>query len=152
MARETVNGVTNFYGARNRYEGLKAEEGRRSDLREMVITFGGDSYSKVTFTLPKGATLVGQALVEINEPFNLGGTTPTILIGGPTPATNFIATVSEAQAESAAGSTYSLASGGTLALNTPLTADTAITVSLGGTTPTATVAGKLKLVVPYKLI
>lgn len=152
MAREIVNGVTNFYGPRDRYEGMKGEEGRRSDLRELVITFGGGTYNKVSFVLPKGATIVGNALVEINESFNLGGTTPTILVGGPTPATNYIASISEAQAESAAGSTYSLASAGTLAVNTPLTADTTITVSLGGTTPTATVAGKLKLVVPYKLI
>ena len=153
MARQTVNGVTNFYGPRNRYEGMKGEQGRHNDLRQLVITFGGDTLGAVSFVLPKGSTIVGNALVEINEPFVLGGTDPTILVGkSGSAATDYIATITEAQAESAAGSTYSLASGGALAVNTPVTADTTITVSLGGTTPTAAAAGKLKLVVPYKLI
>lgn len=150
MARETVNGVPNFYGPRKRYEGLKGEEGRRNDLRELVVEFGGDSYSAVSFVLPKGATVVGNALVEINEAFVMTGTSPTILIGTTTPATNYLATVTQAQAQ--ALGTYSSASGGTLAVNTPLAADATITVSLGGTTPTVTGAGKLKLVIPYKLI
>lgn len=152
MAKQIVNGVPNYYGPRNRWEGAKGEEGRRSDLREAVVFFAGDSYSTVSFVLPKGATLTGNALLEIQESFVLGGTTPTILVGGPTPATNFIATISQANAQSAAGTVVSLAPGGTLAVNTPLAADTTITITLGGTTPTITAAGKAKLVFQYKLI
>lgn len=151
MARETVNGTSQFYGPRSRYEGQGGTEATRDDVREFVIFVSGADYATARGTLPAGATIVGNALVEVVEPFVLGGTTPTLNVGvSGTAATNRLAQLSEAQAEAAG--TYSVASAGTLAANTPLTAAVTIAVELGGGTPTITGAGKLKLVIPYKSI
>lgn len=148
MAKATVNGVTNYYGPRNRYEGVGGSEGTKDDVRYFVLDFSGSDYTTARGTLPAGATIVGNALVEVREAFNLGGTTPTINVGVLTTAvTNRLAQLSEAQAE--ALGTYSVASAGTLAANTPLAAAVTIAVELGGTTPTATGVGQARLVIPY---
>lgn len=151
MTREVVNGVSNFYGPRNRYEGNGGVEGGRDDTRFLVLDFGGADYLTAQASLPAGATIVGNAIVEVREAFNLGGTTPVINVGvATTEGTNRLAQLSEAQAE--ALGTYSVASAGTLAANTPLAAAVTIKVALGGTTPTATAAGKARLVIPYTSI
>jgi len=151
MAIQTVNGVKNAYGPRSRFEGVGGQMTTEDNERRIVVMFDGANYTGVSFTLPVGTTVAGQALVEITEVFALGGTTPTIAIGvSTTEVTNYLALVSEAQAE--ALGTYSIASAGTLAVNTPLTAAVTIKVALGGTTPTITGAGKLKLVIPVRNI
>lgn len=151
MAKQTVNGVPQFYGPRDRYEGYKGEEGRKSDLREVVVAFSGSSLSSVSFTLPAGTTVVGNAIAEINEVFVLGGTSPVINVGvSGSEGANRLAQLSQAQAQ--ALGTYSVASAGTLAVNTPLAATATIIVALGGTTPTVGTGGKCKLVVPVKII
>lgn len=151
MTREVVNGVSNFYGPRNAYEGVGGTEATSDDRRYFVIDFGGADYSTASGTLPAGATIRGPALVEVREAFALGGTTPTINIGvSGSHGTNYLAELSEAQAE--ALGTYSLASAGTLAVNTPLAAAVTIVVGLDGTTPTITGAGKARLIIPYETI
>lgn len=151
MAKETQNGVSNFYGPRHRHEGVQGSMATRDGERMLVLTFSGDTYLTVTGALPAGATITGNALVEVTEAFNLGGTTPVINIGvSTTEGTNRLAQVSEAQAE--ALGTYSIASAGTLAVNTPLASAVVIKVALGGTTPTITAAGKMKLMIPYQVL
>lgn len=151
MAKATLNGVTNYYGARNRYEGVAGTQGTRNDERIFVLFVGGQDYLTASGTLPAGAMIVGNALIEVSEVFVLGGTTPVINVGvSGSEGTNRLAQLSQAQAQ--AVGTYSVATAGTLALNTPLAAAATIKVALGGTTPTATGAGKLKLVVPYQSI
>lgn len=151
MARETVNGVSQYYGPRNRHEGVGGTQGTRDDVRQLVLYIGGADYLQAKATLPAGATIVGNALVEVTEAFVLGGTTPVINIGVVgSEATNYLASITEAQAE--AVGTYSKASAGTLAKDTPLASAVTIGVALAGTTPTITGAGKLKLVIPYKSI
>lgn len=151
MPKSTLNGVTNVYGPRHRHEGVQGQMNTIGAERQLVIVFSGDTYATVTGTLPAGAVVVGNAVVEITEPFVLGGTTPVVNVGvATTEGTNRLAQLSEAQAE--AVGTYSLAPAGTLAVNTPLAAAVTIKVALGGTTPTSTVAGKAKLIVPYQVL
>lgn len=151
MTREVVNGVSNFYGPRSAYEGVGSTEATRDDKRYFVIDFGGKDYATASGTLPAGATIRGPALVEVREAFALGGTTPTINVGvSGSHGTNYLGELSEAQAE--ALGTYSLASAGTLAVNTPLAAAVTIVVGLDGTSPTITGAGKARLIIPYETI
>lgn len=152
MAKEAgTGGVYNYYGPRHRHEGVVGKMPGSGAEQEMVLLISGDTYLTVTGTLPAGATIVGQALVEVAEVFALGGTTPVINIGvSGSEGTNRIAQVSEAQAE--AVGTYSIASAGTLAVNTPLAAAATIKVALGGTSPTITSAGRMKVVIRYVVI
>lgn len=117
-------------------------------LKEIAFTLlgadfvGGVYTGNTNLTLPAGYIAHGQTLVEVIEAFVLGGTTPVINIGVTgTEGTNRVCQISEAQAE-AVGS-YSIASAGTLAVNTPLAAAATINVTLAGTTPTVTAAGRL---------
>ena len=151
MAKETVNGVDNYYGPRHRHEGVEGRMAHMGADRELVLRFSGDTYLSLQDLIPVGAMITGNAIVEIEEAFVLGGTTPVINVGvSGSEGTNRLAQLSEAQAE--AVGTYSVASAGTLALNTPLAANATIKVALGGTSPTITSAGKAKLVIPYRVI
>ena len=131
------------------------ETGAVGSYKEIALVVTGlDFVSNVyignaNLTLPKGAIIHAAALVEVESAFTLGGTTPTILIGvSGSSASNYLASVSSAQA--GAAGTYSIAPAGTLSTSTPLAADAAITVSLGGTSPTVTAAGRLTLRVTYR--
>ena len=148
----TINGVKNIYGPRDsRHEGVVGSGTTRDGERDLVIWFDGASYLQVTGTLPAGAVITVNALVEVTELFALGGTTPFINIGvSTTEGTNRIAQVSEAQAE--ALDTYSIAPAGTLAKDTPLAAAVTLKVALGGTSPTITSAGKMKVVIRYRVL
>lgn len=151
MGAQTVNGVRNFYGPRTRYEGVQGSMKTVDDERALVIWFDGANYASVTGSLPAGATITENALVEIAEVFALGGTTPVINVGvSTTEGTNRLAQISEAQAE--ALGTYSIAPAGTLAKDTPLAAAVTIKVALGGTSPTITSAGKCKLTIRYRVL
>ena len=151
MPKETVNGVTNYYGPRSRGDTQGGQIGTVGSVKQLVMFFTGENYASQSATLPAGAIIHGQATVEIAEAFNLGGTSPVINVGvATTEGTNRLAQISEAQAE--AVGTYSIASAGTLAANTPLTAGVTIRVALGGTTPTATVAGLAKLMIEYRVV
>jgi hypothetical protein len=151
MGQQVLNGVNNFFGARTRADGSAGEMNTIGAERQSVIVFSGASYANVLGRLPAGATVVGNSLVEIAEAFTLGGTTPTIAVGVTgSEVTNRLALISEAQAE--AVGTYSIASAGTLAVNTPLAAAVTISVALGGTTPTVAAGGIAKVVTPYQMI
>jgi len=153
MAKESVNGVTNFYGARGRFDNDEAQLYGKGAVREQVVYFTGENYSQVAFTLPAGAQLVNTPIVEIEEAFVLGGTTPTINVGvSGSHGTNYAVEISEAKAE-AVGTYLSAAPAGTLALTAePLTAAASIVVALDGTTPTITAAGKAKVVFWYRVV
>lgn len=150
MAIETVNGVKNYYGPRDRHEarsGVVKTEGLR---KEVSIAFTGANYSLVSMVLPAGATIVGNALVEIDEAFVIGGTTPNVAVGvSGSPATNYVALIPEASLE--ALGTYSIAPAGSLAVNTPLAAATTIVVGLEGDT-TITAAGKARVTFTYQVM
>jgi len=109
--------------------------------------FSGGVYSFiVSKTLPVGAVPV-LATIRVTEAFNLGGTTPTIQVGtSGSGAAAVFGSISEANAE--AVGTYN-----TTVTATPLTGTTTGTlrVSLGGTTPTVTAAGKAYVTLQYRL-
>ena len=153
MAKEIVNGVTNFYGAKERYDNDFGILKTAGSLKEAVVNFTGANYSQVAFQLPAGARIVAAPLVEIHEAFLLGGTTPTINIGvSGSHGTNYFCEISKPQAETV-GTYQSAAPAGTLATSaSPLAAAAAIVVALDGTTPTITAAGAAKVVVQYQVI
>lgn len=150
MTIATVNGVKNAYGPRHRFEAVGGEMGTHGEIHILTILLAGDTYGNVSVKLPAGANLMENALVEVAEAFVLGGTTPVINIGkNGSEGTDRIAQVSQAQAQ--ATGWYSIATAGLLAKDTPLTAATTITVALGGTSPTITSAGKMKITIPYRV-
>lgn len=150
MAIEQVNGVKNYYGPRNRYEAVVGSVKTEGASKELVFNFTGENYAKVAHTLPAGA-IIRASFVEVTEAFVLGGTTPTINIGvSGSHGTNYVAELSEAQAE--AIGTYVSTPAGSLAVATPTTAALAIVVALDGTLPTITNAGQAKVVVRYDVL
>ena len=150
--KEVVNGVTNYYGPRKRFDTQAGQIGTTGSEKQLVIFFDGTNISQVRATLPVGAVIHGNTVVEIAEAFNLGGTTPVLNIGlVGTEGTNRLAQISEAQAE--ATGTYSIAPAGSLAVNTPLTAAADIRVALGGGgSNTIGAVGQAKVIVRYTTI
>ena len=153
MAKETVNGVTNYYGPTGRFDVDEGQIYSQGSVKEQVVYFTGANYSQVAFRLPAGARIVAEPLVEIHEAFVLGGTTPTINIGvSGSHGTNYFCEISKPQAETV-GAYQSAAPAGTLATSaSPLAAAANIVVALDGTTPTITAAGAAKVVVQYQVI
>ena len=118
----------------------------------LVFDLRGADFTAGTYTGPTGSVLAGivvrDVTVEVTEAFNLGGTSPVINVGvSGSEGTNRFAQISEAQAE--AVGTYAITAAGTLAPNTPLAANQTINVTLGGTSPTITSAGRLRVIVNY---
>lgn len=151
--KEVVNGVGRYYGPRDAYEGPAGTQATRDAERFFVLDFSGDDIGSgiVLGSLPAGAVVTGNAIVEVREVFVLGGTTPTINIGvSGSHGTNYLRELSEAQGEALGVS--SGASAGSLAVNTPLAAAVSIVVALDGTTPTVTAAGKARVIVPYQVL
>lgn len=123
-----------------------------SNEKELVFVIDGEKFSggvynfAVTEALPVGASPVS-ASVRVSEVFALGGTTPTIQVGtSGTGAASVFGSLSEANAE--ALGTYNLS-----VTTTPLTSTTAgnLRVSLGGTSPTVTTAGRATVTVVYRI-
>lgn len=129
-----------------------AETGAVGSFKEVAFTLLGAEFASnvytgnLNLTLPAGAAIHGNCQVEITEAFTLGGTSPVINIGVvSTEGTNRIVQVSTVTVGS-----QSIASAGTLAANTPLTAAANIGVALGGTSPTITAAGRMVVRVTYR--
>lgn len=133
--------------------------------KELVLVIDGEKFTssvyqfQETHLLPVGAIPL-YAHVEVTEAFALGGTTPTILFGSTTssggvpaaPSTgsgsvSVLGSLSEANAEAVGVYTLSVTA-------TPLTATTAgnLQVTLGGTSPTVSAAGKAKIVIGYRAV
>ena len=149
MAKENTAGlgVFNVYGPRKTDEGRAGKINTAGVVNELEVSFRGDSYSTVTAVIPAGAKVL-DAYAKVDEVFVLGGTTPTINVGTSGSAATNGVPVSEAQAE-ALGS-YDLTPAGTWAA--VLAAATTVAVELGGTTPTITDAGEIKVVVRYVVL
>lgn len=123
---------------------------QRQTGNEVVVRFvlDGEKFSGGTYqfdsqeVVPIGAVPL-YCHVRVTEAFVLGGTTPTIQIGDAGSATRY-GSVSEANAEALGTYTNSVTA-------TPLTAAGTIAVSLGGTTPTVTSAGKAVVTMAYRV-
>lgn len=118
-----------------------------AEFRGSDFTASTGVYNGPTIVL-KAGFIVREVSVEVLEVFVLGGTTPTIAVGtSGSEVTNFLTKLTQAQAQAVA--TLVIAPGGTLAVDTVVAADTTITAAMGGTTPTITAAGRLKVAVRY---
>lgn len=123
---------------------------QKQNSNEVVVSFvlDGEKFSSGTYqfdsqeVVPVGAVPL-YCHIRVSEAFNLGGTTPTIQIGDAGSATRF-ANLSEANAEALGTYTGSVTA-------TPLTAAGTLAVSLGGTTPTVTSAGRATVTLAYRV-
>ena len=148
-----TDGLDVHFGPRR--AGERANFGTYGDVgsrKELVFEIQGRDftagvYTGTTVSVPAGFTW-RSGIAEVTEAFVLGGTTPTLNVGvSGSETTNRMAQLSEAQGE--ALGVYNMAGAGTLAANTPLAAAQTITIALGGTTPTVTTAGKVRITVVY---
>jgi|DEB0MinimDraft_10_1074344.scaffolds.fasta_scaffold02219_7 hypothetical protein len=140
-------GVNNVYGPRETAEGRSGNLPTSGVVKELELDFRGDSYDKVSATLPKGAQVI-ECIAEVVEAFALGGTTPTINVGTSGSAgTNYGIELSEAQAEAAGTTKYDATKAGTW--QSVLAAATTVAVELDGTTPTIGDGGLAKVVIRY---
>lgn len=129
--------------------GYGADGEYQVDGDENIYTFeftGDDINNGVTqllkTVLPAGG-IITRAYAKVVSAFTLGGTTPTILVGtSGSEATNG---VSISNANASAVATYALTLNGTWA--SPLAAATTVNVTLGGTSPTVTSAGRVRVTV-----
>lgn len=148
-----ADGLRVHYGTRA--AGDEANFGTYGDVgtqKELVFEIKGTDFTAGVYTGPTLAVKAGftwrSGIAEVLEAFALGGTTPTLNVGiSTTEATNRAAQLSEAQAE--ALGVYNMAGAGTLAANTPLAADSTLSIALGGTTPTVTTAGRVRITVKF---
>lgn len=123
---------------------------QRQNSNEVVVSFvlDGEKFSGGTYQfdsqeiVPVGAVPL-YCHIRVTEAFALGGTTPTIQVGDAGSATRYAA-LSEANAEAVGTYTASVTA-------TPLTAAGTIAVSLGGTTPTVTSAGRATVTLAYRV-
>lgn len=147
-----ADGLRTHYGRRLTGEeanfGFTATDAGQDRVLEVHLRgsdFSGTTYLGTTLAI-KAGLVVREVTVEVLEAFALGGTTPVINVGvSGSEGTNRVAQISEAQAE--AVGTYAITPAGTLAANTPLAADSTLNIALGGTSPTITSAGRLRVVV-----
>lgn len=154
MAFEDSSGlnVNAFYGPRTTLEGLGGHVKTEGALKQMVIEFSGTNINDAggrmdsIVTLPANA-LVVRAFLDVETAAALGGTTPTILIGtnGSEVTNGFV--VTEAQGEAAG--TYDLTATLTGTWAAGLQTDTAVSVTLGGSSPTITDAGRFNVIIEY---
>lgn len=142
--------VNNHYGQRDTGKTVGTVY-TAGNVRELSLDIDGDMVGNAAFallapTLPAGA-VIKEAYVEVSEAFVLGGTTPVINVGTEGSESTNGVDVSEAQAE--AVGTYDITStlAGTWAA--PLAAATTVGISLSGTSPTVTDAGKMRMVLRY---
>ena len=123
---------------------------QRQNSNEVVVSFvlDGEKFSGGTYQfdsqeiVPVGSVPL-YCHIRVTEAFALGGTTPTIQVGDAGSATRYAA-LSEANAEAVGTYTASVTA-------TPLAAAGRIAVSLGGTTPTVTSAGRATVTLAYRV-
>jgi hypothetical protein len=102
----------------------------------------------VNAVIPAGS-VIKSVYVDVEEAFALGGTSPTILIGtNGSEVTNGLV-ISKTLAEGTATTNITSTLAGTWDAEAALAADTTVGIALGGTNPTITRAGKLRVTIIY---
>lgn len=144
-------GVHNHYGARN-LGGATGTIGTQGAENELTVIVTGEILNSSFLpevVIPAGAVIT-KASAHVTEAFDLGGTTPTILVGtSGSEVTNGVV-LDETSAE--ATGYYDLTStlAGTWDAEAALAANTTVGLALGGTSPTADEsAGRAVIVVNY---
>ena len=147
-------GVPNVYGPRFTTEGLAGHIKTEGALKQMSIEFGELVPGETTVanrlrslvTLPANC-LITRCYLDVETAALMTGTTPTILVGtNDSEVTNGFV-VTEAQAEAAGITDLTSTLTGTWAA--ALLVDTAVSVVLGGTSPTLATGGRYKFVIEY---
>ena len=142
--------VYSHYGARGTDDtgGQVKTVGTFSELRFIL---DGTMLSNATLpltrqTIPAGSKVIDVTL-DVEEVFVIGGTTPTLDIGTDgsegTNGVDFAEAVLEAT-----GITVDATRAGTW--NAELAAETTVNISMGGTSPTSTSAGKASVIIRYR--
>ena len=152
MSFESLTGlnVPTFYGPRTALEGMGGHIKTEGAKSQAVLEFSGkninDGVMDSKVILPANCLVVA-VYVDVEEAAAMGGTTPTILVGanGSEVTNGFV--ISEAQGEAAGVYNVTGTLTGTFAAG--ILADTYVSVTLGGTTPTITNAGHYKVIIEY---
>jgi hypothetical protein len=145
-------GVSQNYGARNTGSAVGLEDSDGSVFR-LSVNLTGSTLNDLFLppvVVPKGAKFRKYEL-RVDEAFVLGGTSPTVQIGAfGAPGTNGVV-ITQTELQAVGTKELSTAGAGTWAQNstTGTTAAAKVAVALGGTSPTATGAGKAILVLEF---
>ena len=151
MSYETaaLRGVKNNYGTRPLEQGIVGELPGNGAVRELTVHISGETLNSGVIegvTIPAGSLPLRWSL-KVEEAFDLGGTTPTIVVGTDGSESTNGLSISDAVA-SAVETTTSTSFAGTW--GSDLAAETEVNITMGGTSPTAVAAeGQARLVVEY---
>ena len=144
--------VSNFYGARSTGNSVGVETSDSSQHR-LSISLTGEMLNGSFIppvNVPKGARFIN-AILRVDEAFDLSGTTPTVRVGAAgSVATNGVV-LTEAELENVGTKAPASTGAGTWSFSsaTGTTADAKVAFDMGGTTPTATRVGKATLILTY---
>ncbi len=145
-------GVSQNYGRRDTGNSVGLEKGYNSTF-VLSVTLTGASLNDgfvPPVVVPRGAQFKS-ATLRVDEAFVLGGTSPTVRVGanGATGTNNI--TLTQAELQAVGTKTVASTGNGTWAFSsaTGTTSATRVAVDMGGTSPTATQAGKAVLVLEY---
>lgn len=151
-AGNVVSTVSQHYGPRGEADqeshGIVNTEGV---LNELVVYFDAATLTAAAYNLlppalPAGAKII-RVLLEVQEAFALGGTTPAIEIGTEGSEVTNGFTITEAQAEATGMYDLTSALSGTWAAQ--LAARTVLGIALTGTSPTNGTVGRARAVIQY---
>ena len=149
-AGNVTTAVHTHFGALDS-ENVQGNVKTEGKMNQLFIEVTGEDVTALAYPLlapilPAGA-VIEDVYAEVTEAFVLGGTTPTILVGTETSEVTNGFVLNETQAEAAG--TYDLTNTLTGTWDSPLAAATTLGLSLGGTSPTNTAAGKVRFVINY---
>lgn len=147
-----VTTVNNHYGARD----IGGTVGRTSTdgfMNELTIDLNGDIVENEAFvllppTIPALSNIV-EVFLEVEEAFDLTGTTPVIAVGTESSETTNGVEISETQAENVGMYDITSTLKGTWAATGGLTADTVVGIAKDGTNPVSASDGKARLIIRY---
>jgi hypothetical protein len=145
-------GVHNFYGRRSTGGAVGVDHSQNA-VHRLTVHLTGESVNS-TFVppavMPKGARVL-RYFLDVDEAFSLGGTSPTVIVGGTAPATDGVV-LSKTELEAVGSKVPSSTGTGTWSTSssTGTTAAERVKETLGGTTPTVSpTQGKATLVIEY---
>lgn len=148
-----TSNVHNFFGPRDAEgaDGVLKVEGLTEQLILNIVAaeFLDGIDTLVPYSIPAGA-IIKAAYVDIEEAFNLTGTSPTILVGTNTSEVTNGFVISETIAEGTTTANLTATLVGTWDNEVPLAVDTIVGIALGGTGgPAMARQGKARVTIVY---
>jgi hypothetical protein len=153
----TGNFVHNSYGQRN-VGGNAGPLKTEGNGQELVLDIRGDMFASIgeqigltPIYLPAGA-VIRKVVLQTKTAFTMTGTSPTVLIGTfGSEATNGVV-ISQSDADTLGYYDVTSTQTGTWAAATPLAAQTQVGMKLGGTSPTLSSVGEIRVTIQYDTI